>query len=215
MTAMIREPRWEDRVIDAVDQGLKTLTGHAASTRESPAHDAPEPTLDDRDRQRSIALMRVNHAGEVAAQALYHGQSLLARSERTRAQLRQAADEERDHLAWCAQRLRELGGRGSLLGPAWYAGSAAIGLLAACAGDRFSLGFVAETERQVEAHLDDHLARLPESDTRSRLILERMREEEARHGAAARLGGGAALPTAARRLMAFGGGLLRRIALVL
>lgn len=212
---MIREPSWEDRIIDAVDQSLKTLTGHAASTRESPAEDAAEPALDDRDRRRSIALMRVNHAGEVAAQALYHGQSLLARSERTRAQLQQAADEERDHLAWCAQRLRELGGRGSLLGPAWYAGSAAIGLLAACAGDRVSLGFVAETERQVEAHLEDHLARLPQPDTKSRLILERMREEEARHGAAARLGGGVQLPAAASRLMAFGGGLLRRIALVL
>lgn len=159
--------------------------------------------------------MRVNHAGEVAAQALYHGQALLARSGKTREHLLDAADEERDHLAWCAERLHELGGRTSILGPLWYSGSFAIGLLAAGAGDRISLGFVAETERQVEAHLGDHLGRLPPEDAKSRAILLRMREEEARHGAAARLGGGAEIPPAARRLMGIGGGLLRKIALLL
>lgn len=212
---MVRQARWEDRIVVAIDQGLKALSGPAESTRSSPARDVPEPALSRRDRHRSIALMRVNHAGEVAAQALYHGQALLARGGETRAHLLDAGDEERDHLAWCAERLRELGGRTSLLGPLWYSGSFAIGLLAAGAGDRVSLGFVTETERQVEAHLDDHIQRLPPADTKSRAILLRMRDDEARHGAAARLSGGSELPPAARRLMGVGGGLLRKLALFL
>jgi ubiquinone biosynthesis monooxygenase Coq7 len=145
--------------------------------------------------------MRVNHAGELAAQALYHGQALIARSAATREMLLAAARSESDHLAWCETRLRELGARTSLLNPFWYAGSFAIGAAAALMGDRASLGFVAETERQVEGHLDDHLDRLPPADIRSRAILQAMRAEEIEHGASAAAAGGAALPVPVRALM--------------
>jgi ubiquinone biosynthesis monooxygenase Coq7 len=145
--------------------------------------------------------MRVNHSGEVAAQALYHGQALVARSQATRAMLLDAARAETDHLAWCESRLLELGARPSLLNPLWYAGSFAIGALAALAGDRTSLGFVVETERQVEGHLGEHLGRLPVSDTRSRAILETMRAEEIAHGASAAAAGGQRLPQPVAALM--------------
>jgi ubiquinone biosynthesis monooxygenase Coq7 len=145
--------------------------------------------------------MRVNHAGELAAQALYHGQALVARSAATRDMLIAAARSESDHLAWCEKRLRELAARPSLLNPLWYAGSFAIGAAAALLGDRASLGFVAETERQVEGHLDEHLGRLPPADTRSRAILRAMRAEEIAHGAAAAAAGGTALPPPVRALM--------------
>jgi ubiquinone biosynthesis monooxygenase Coq7 len=145
--------------------------------------------------------MRVNHAGEVAAQALYMGQALVARDDATRAKLERAAAEENDHLAWCQERLDELGARPSVLAPFWYAGSFAIGALAGLAGDRWSLGFVVETERQVEAHLDHHLAELPPADRASRVVLERMKSDEVRHADDARAGGGAELPRPVRRLM--------------
>ena len=145
--------------------------------------------------------MRVNHAGEVAAQALYHGQAAFAHEGATRDMLLNAAREEADHLAWCRQRLDELGSKPSALGPLWYAGSFAIGALAAALGDRISLGFVAETERQVEGHIDSHLERLPAADTRSRAILEAMRQDEIEHGAAAIAAGGADLPAPVRGLM--------------
>jgi ubiquinone biosynthesis monooxygenase Coq7 len=145
--------------------------------------------------------MRVNHAGEVAAQALYHGQAAFAARPEVRHLLEKAAHEEADHLAWCEQRLRELGSRPSLLGPLWYAGSFAIGAAAALAGDRTSLGFVSETERQVEGHIDSHLARLPAHDARSRAILETMRRDEIEHGAEARAAGGAELPPPVRTAM--------------
>jgi ubiquinone biosynthesis monooxygenase Coq7 len=145
--------------------------------------------------------MRVNHSGELAAQALYHGQALVARSETTRTMLLEAARSESDHLAWCETRLAELKARPSLLNPLWYAGSFAIGALAALAGDRTSLGFVVETERQVEGHLDEHLGRLPVGDTRSRAILETMRAEEIQHGATAAAAGGQRLPAPVRALM--------------
>jgi ubiquinone biosynthesis monooxygenase Coq7 len=145
--------------------------------------------------------MRVNHAGEVAAQALYHGQALMARSDATREMLLRAAREESDHLAWCETRLKELDSRPSLLNPLWYAGSFAIGALAALMGDRASLGFVVETERQVEGHLDEHLGRLPAGDARSRAILETMRTDEIAHGTSARAAGGAELPRPVRQLM--------------
>jgi len=145
--------------------------------------------------------MRVNHAGELAAQALYHGQALVARSDTTRELLLAAARSESDHLAWCETRLTELGARRSLLDPLWYAGSFVIGAGAALMGDRASLGFVTETERQVEGHLDQHLARLPPADSRSRAILEAMRAEEIAHGAAAAAAGGARPPAAVRALM--------------
>lgn len=145
--------------------------------------------------------MRVNHAGEIAAQALYHGQALTARNEAVRRSLLEAARDETDHLAWCEQRVRELDSRTSLLAPIWYAGSFAIGALAGLAGDRTSLGFVAETEKQVIEHLESHLHELPPDDERSRRIVEQMRADEARHGAEARSAGGRDLPRPVRELM--------------
>jgi len=147
--------------------------------------------------------MRVNHAGEVAAQALYHGQALVSRSPATQQLLLRAAREESDHLAWCETRLQELDSRPSLLNPLWYCGSFAIGALAAAAGDRTSLGFVVETERQVEGHLDEHLARLPPGDRRSRAILNVMRTDEIAHGAAAGAAGATQLPAPTRVLMRY------------
>jgi ubiquinone biosynthesis monooxygenase Coq7 len=158
--------------------------------------------------------MRVNHAGEIAAQALYSGQSLFARSAATRELLESAAREERDHLAWCQARIEELGGRASLLTPFWYAGSFAVGVLAGLRDDADNLGFVRETERQVEAHLRDHLGRLPAHDTKSAAILSRMAEDEMHHGTTAALAGGAELPAVIRGAMKFGGEILRRIALI-
>jgi ubiquinone biosynthesis monooxygenase Coq7 len=145
--------------------------------------------------------MRVNHAGEIAAQGLYHGQALTARTPETRAALRRAAAEEGDHLAWCRDRLDELGSRTSVLNPIWYAGSVAIGAVAGLFGDRASLGFMAETERQVEGHLAEHLERLPTDDARSRAIVEQMQADEIGHGQAAIAAGGARLPDPVPRLM--------------
>jgi ubiquinone biosynthesis monooxygenase Coq7 len=145
--------------------------------------------------------MRVDHAGEIAAQALYHAQALVAREDHVRDAMRRAAEEEVDHLVWCERRLAELGGRTSLLGPLWYAGSFAIGAAAGLCGDRWSLGFVAETERQVVRHLEDHLERLPAGDLKSRAIVARMRDDESRHATAAVESGGAMLPGPVRELM--------------
>ena len=157
--------------------------------------------LSDTEKRHSAALMRVNHAGEIAAQALYHGQALMARSTTTRELLLKAAREETDHLAWCETRLKELDSRPSLLNPLWYAGSFVIGAVAAFLGDRTSLGFVVETERQVEGHLNEHLARLSPDDARSRAILQTMRTDEIAHGMSAKAAGGAELPSPVRALM--------------
>ena len=203
---------WSDRLIATLDEGLRALGGAAVAARPSPAEAILDDDLDDAQRRASAALLRVNHAGELAAQGLYSGQALLARASATREQLRAAAREESDHLAWCATRLDELGGHASVLSPFWYAGSFCIGLLAASVGDQQSLGFVAETERQVEAHLDDHLRRLPVNDHKSRAILERMAADEAHHGTMASLAGGTDLPLPVRRCMGVGGEVLRRIA---
>jgi 3-demethoxyubiquinol 3-hydroxylase len=205
---------WHDRLIGSIDQGLRTLAAHASPTRPSPADHLLESSLSDEERQLSAALLRVNHAGEIAAQALYSGQALVARSDDTREQLQAAASEEHDHLAWCAARLAELGGRSSLLDPFWYFGSFCIGVVAGSLGDRSSLGFVTETERQVEAHLQDHLERLPKNDGKSRAILSRMAADEAHHGTMASLAGGAPLTAPVRACMSVGGGVLRRIALI-
>ncbi len=167
-----------------------------------------ELVLDEADRLESSRLMRVNHAGEVAAQALYQGQALTARA--VSESMRQAATEEMDHLAWCEQRLNELNGRTSLLNPIWYAGSFAIGAVAGVLGDRTSLGFITETERQVESHLRDHMERLPAADTRSRAILEQMSHDEVRHGATAASLGGKDLPFPLRRAMRLISRLLTR-----
>jgi len=191
-----------DLAIAAVDRALRSIFAPARTSRPvpAPASDPAHP-LSETDRRTSAALMRVNHAGELAAQALYHGQALAARSAATREVLLTAARSESDHLAWCELRLRELAARPSLLNPLWYAGSFAIGAAAALMGDRASLGFVAETERQVEGHLDEHLGRLPPGDSRSRAILQAMRAEEIAHGAAAAAAGGARLPAPVRALM--------------
>ncbi|MEJ1965830.1 MAG: 2-polyprenyl-3-methyl-6-methoxy-1,4-benzoquinone monooxygenase [Gammaproteobacteria bacterium] len=189
-----------DTLISSADKALRAVFAPARAARPSPAT-GPVPTLSDAERRESGALMRVNHTGEVAAQALYHGQAFAARNENTQNLLLQAARDETDHLAWCEARLSELQSHTSYLNPLWYAGSFAIGALAAAFGDRVSLGFVAETERQVEGHINQHLARLPEADSRSRAILEQMRTDEISHGAAARKAGGTELPAPARALM--------------
>jgi ubiquinone biosynthesis monooxygenase Coq7 len=191
-----------DAAITALDRALRSVFAPARATRPVPGTPQKEaPALTAAQQRESAALMRVNHSGELAAQALYHGQALVARCEATRAMLLEAARGEADHLAWCERRLAELGARPSLLNPLWYAGSFAIGALTGLAGDRTSLGFVVETERQVEGHLDEHLDRLPVGDSRSRAILETMRAEEIAHGATAAAAGGAPLPAPVRALM--------------
>ena len=191
-----------DFAIAAVDRALRSVFAPARSTRPVPAPVSdPANPLSEAERRESAALMRVNHAGELAAQALYHGQALVARSPATREMLLAAARSESDHLGWCETRLKELAARPSLLNPLWYAGSLAIGAAAALLGDRASLGFVAETERQVEGHLDEHLSRLPAGDARSRAILQAMSAEEIAHGAAAAAAGGVLPPAPVRALM--------------
>ena len=192
---------------DRLLMGLNSLLAGASRThapdaqRKNPAGRLKEAELSDDQRRHAAGLMRVNHAGEVAAQALYHGQASTARNPRTREHLLQAAAEEGDHLRWCEERLDELGERPSLLQPLWYAGSFAIGAVAGAAGDRWSLGFVSETENQVCAHLEGHLQELPETDRRSRRIVETMRDDEVRHGADAREAGGRELPGPIRAAM--------------
>jgi ubiquinone biosynthesis monooxygenase Coq7 len=188
-----------DQLLISADRALRSLLAPASASRPTPG--APVVVTDEAERRRTAGLMRVNHAGEMAAQGLYHGQALVARNPATRAMLDRAAREETDHLAWCEQRLKELQDRPSRLDPLWYAGSFAIGALAGLAGDRTSLGFVSETERQVERHLDGHLEQIPATDTRSRAILEQMRDDEIRHGSLARDHGGAELPRPVRELM--------------
>ncbi|MEA3158494.1 MAG: 3-demethoxyubiquinol 3-hydroxylase [Gammaproteobacteria bacterium] len=182
-----------DRVIGEIDKIIKTLSVPPRASRDIP--DAPAAAaLGEADRLESARLMRVNHSGEVAAQALYQGQALTARDPKVKSAMHQAAAEEIDHLAWCEQRLRELKGRTSLLNPLWYFGSLSIGAFAGALGDHASLGFIAETEKQVESHLRDHLGRLSAKDSRSRAILEQMTHDEVQHGAKAASMGGKALP---------------------
>ncbi|NUO73164.1 MAG: 2-polyprenyl-3-methyl-6-methoxy-1,4-benzoquinone monooxygenase [Frateuria sp.] len=190
-----------DRLLIGIERALETVAGMPEAARPSPAATLQEASLDEQERRHAAGLMRVNHTGEVCAQALYDGQAALAHDEATRAHLQHAAREETDHLAWCAQRLRELDSRPSLLNPLWYAGSYAIGAVAALVGDQVSLGFVVETERQVEAHLQDHLQRLPPQDERSRAVLARMQADEVRHADDARARGGIDLPFPIPRLM--------------
>jgi len=189
-----------DALLIAADEALRSLSGAATAARPSPraADDGPASP---EDRTVSARLMRVNHTGEICAQALYSGQALLARRPEVRAALQRAASEERDHLAWCRDRLGQLGARASLLDPLWYAGSFGMGLASGLAGDRWSLGFLAETEDQVEHHLEGHLHRLPADDRSSRAILAQMRDDEGRHGAAGRALGGAELPAPVKAAM--------------
>jgi ubiquinone biosynthesis monooxygenase Coq7 len=183
-----------DRFIAAFDRALRAVAGVHEAARPSPAVRTAEAGLPEQARRHSAALMRVNHVGEVCAQALYEGQALTARTDAVRASLEQAAGEEQDHLAWCAARIRELGGRPSLLNPFWYAGSFALGAGAGLLGDRWSLAFLAETEKQVEEHLTGHLDALDPSDARTGAVVAEMREDEARHRQTAIDLGAAELP---------------------
>lgn len=201
-----------DLLWGAADRALRTLAAPPTAGRPSPAGEEDPRNLADEERRLAAALMRVNHAGEVAAQALYQGQALTARNPQLRETLRRAADEEGDHLAWCDERLRELGSRPSLLNPFWYAGSFAIGAIAGALGDRVSLGFLVETERQVEGHLDEHLERLPRDDDRSRLVLEQMKRDEMRHGDTAEAAGAVELPMPIKLLMKLSSKVMTRTA---
>ncbi|MCJ7555840.1 MAG: 2-polyprenyl-3-methyl-6-methoxy-1,4-benzoquinone monooxygenase [Gammaproteobacteria bacterium] len=200
-----------DLLVSGFDQALRTATGlHPGSGRVNPASETSDDSLAQEQRRHVAGLMRVNHSGEVAAQALYQGQAMTARLENVRDTMEQAALEEIDHLQWCECRLQELDARPSALNPLWYAGSFAIGALAGMAGDRWSLGFVAETERQVVKHLEDHIERLPKGDERSRAILEQMKLDEKQHGQAAESAGAALLPTPVRGLMTLTARLMTR-----
>jgi ubiquinone biosynthesis monooxygenase Coq7 len=184
-----------DRVLMNLDQAVRTLFGKPQTTeRQSPAEGRPEAELSDYERKHLGRLMRVNHTGEVCAQALYQGQALTARLPEVRRNMERSAREENDHLDWCETRIKELGGRKSLLNPLWYGSSFAIGALAGLAGDKWSLGFVVETERQVEHHLDGHMAQVPVRDERTHAILDRMKADEVRHAQLAKAAGGAQLP---------------------
>jgi len=190
-----------DRLIGEFDRALRAVAGVVDSSRASPAETVGEASLEERQKVHAAALMRVNHVGEICAQALYQGQALTARDPGARAALEKAAHEEEDHLAWSAERIRELGGRPSLLNPLWYAGSFAIGAAAGALGDKWNLAFLAETERQVEEHLAGHLEALPREDRRTRAVVEAMRADEARHRASAVQLGAAELPEPVKRAM--------------
>jgi ubiquinone biosynthesis monooxygenase Coq7 len=201
-----------ESLIIGFDRTLRTLAGVASSVRDVPGSALPEPELSPEERRQAAGLMRVNHTGEICAQALYAAQAIVARNPALRVQFAQAAREEEEHLAWTSARLGELAARPSLLNPLWYAGSFAIGLAAGVAGDDVNLGFVVETERQVEEHLTVHVDRLPPGDHRSRAIVEKMRDDEARHGAMALAAGGTPLPLPVRELMRLGADVMRAVA---
>jgi ubiquinone biosynthesis monooxygenase Coq7 len=200
-----------DRFIVAADNALRTLSGVAGNARQVPGQ-AGSAKLPDAQREMVAGLMRVNHAGEICAQALYAGQAAVARDDAVRQALDLAGQEERDHLEWCRVRLGELDARPSLLDPFWYAGSFALGVASGLAGDRWSLGFLVETERQVERHLDGHLERLPKGDARSRAILEQMRQDEIRHGQSGEKLGARQLPRPVKLAMSLASRIMTRTA---
>lgn len=189
-----------DRFIAEADHALRVVAAKPRAARKAPGTET-QPELAKADKELSARLMRVNHSGEIAAQALYRGQALVAREPALQDELLEAAEEEHDHLAWCEDRTRELGSRVSLLAPAWYAGSFAIGTIAGLAGDKISLGFLAETEKQVTDHLEGHLQRLPAGDSNSRAIIEQMRKDEIKHGQNAAARGGEVLPEPVKSAM--------------
>ena len=201
-----------DSLILGFDRALRTLSGTVTAARPAPGASLPDLELAPHDRRHAAGLMRVNHTGEVCAQALYSAQALVARDPALKARFASAAREEEDHLAWTATRLDELGERPSLLNPLWYAGSFAIGVAAGVVGDRANLGFVVETERQVEEHLTGHIDTLPAADAKSRAIVERMRDDEARHGAMAQEAGGSDLPRPLRQVMRLAAGVMKAVA---
>lgn len=197
----MRETSPFDSLVLGADRFLRTLAGKHAPQRPSPGAEVAEASMSAAERSHAAGLMRVNHAGEVCAQALYEGQALVARDQRVRANLMNAAQEEEDHLAWCSERLRELDSRPSVLNPLWYGVSYVLGAATGLLGDRVSLGFVAATEEQVCAHLERHLESLPEDDQRSRAVVEQMHADEARHGTHALESGGAPFPEPVKALM--------------
>lgn len=204
-----------DRLIIAFDRGLRTLfarphSGRPHPGRELPHEKQPDVELPDSQKKHVAALMRVNHVGEICAQALYSGQSLTARNQVTVKALQQAAREETEHLAWCEQRIEELGGRKSLLNPLWYGGSFALGVASGVLGDKWNLGFLAETERQVGKHLEDHLTQLPEHDARSRAVLTQMHADETRHAQTAVQHGAAELPKPVKTAMRLASRIMTR-----
>lgn len=202
-----------DKLLMHVDTGLRTVFGRPRVTeRPNPADTVEEAELTQAEKDLAGRLMRINHAGEVAAQGLYEGQALTARLAEVRDKMERAAMEENDHLAWCESRINELGSHKSLLNPLWYGGSLAIGAIAGLAGDKWSLGFVTETERQVVRHLDSHLAQLSEKDQKSRAILEQMKEDEGHHATTALHAGGAELPTPIKKLMTLTSKVMTRTA---
>jgi ubiquinone biosynthesis monooxygenase Coq7 len=190
-----------DRLIIGFDRALRTLCGPAVSLRPVPGENLPNLELSAAEKRHAAALMRVNHSGEVCAQALYQGQALTARDDTVRKTLERAAAEETEHLAWTAQRIGELGGRVSVLNPFFYTGSFAIGALSGLLGDKWNMGFLAETERQVEGHLEGHLEQLPAQDEKSRAIVAQMKEDEARHADTALARGAAELPGPVKQAM--------------
>lgn len=201
-----------DRLLADAQNALETVLGEPRAARPNPGADEADVVLDEDERRHAAGLMRINHVGEVCAQALYVGQAAAARDPRTRAQLLAAAQEETDHLAWCADRLRELDSRPSLFNPLWYAGSYTIGALAGLRGDGWNLGFVVETERQVEAHLAEHLHTLPPADARSRAILTVMKDDEVRHADHAQASGAKILPQPVPTLMALASKVMKAVA---
>lgn len=209
----MRELTTIDRLFGQLDTGLRSAFGPPPSgTRPSPAKRLPDTELNETERRLTAGLMRINHTGEVCAQALYAGQAATARTDEVREQMAEAAHEEEDHLAWCAERLNELASRPSLFNPLWYAGSFSIGAAAGFAGDPWSLGFVEATERQVEAHLQEHLERLPAQDERSRAIVAQMKEDEARHAQMAIDHGANILPAPVQKVMSLTAGVMKAVA---
>jgi ubiquinone biosynthesis monooxygenase Coq7 len=201
-----------DDFVIGFDRALRTLAGLATTSRPVPGANLPETELTPEERRHAAGLMRVNHTGEVCAQALYAAQAIVARDPAIRQAFAQAAREEEEHLAWTQQRLAELSSRASLLNPLWYAGSFAIGVAASVARDRVNLGFVVETERQVEEHLTGHVERLPATDAKSRAIVLQMRDDEVRHGAMAQAAGAADLPFPVKGLMRVAADVMRAVA---
>jgi len=202
-----------DRFIIGIDSALRMASGQTGEARrENPAESVPEIIMDDEHRRHAAGLMRINHAGEVCAQALYAGQAVTARNPDVQEEMQKAANEEIDHLSWCKDRLDELESKPSLLDPFWYAGSFAIGAAAGLAGDSWSLGFLKETETQVEAHLEGHLEKLPPEDARSRAILDQMKIDEAKHAQMAEDSGARDLPPPVRRLMKLTAAAMKAVA---
>ncbi len=201
-----------DNLILTVENALRTVLTDSPTVRETPGKALPEATLNDAEKRHAAALMRVNHVGEVCAQALYQGQALTARNPEARQVLAHAAHEEVEHLSWCESRLQALGGRKSLLNPVWYAGSLAIGVTAGVLGDKWNLGFLAETEHQVGAHLQSHLGKLPEQDAKSRAVVAQMQQDEAKHADTAIHFGAAQLPAPVPLVMRTMGKVMTSIA---